>query len=165
MGNFFKDNPDLVFTLENTDLGPIAELVEDGYKYAQEFDNAPENFEDALDNYREALKVIGEIASDRIEPRSRPVDAEGPKFENGKVTYHPLTTQNLKDLADAGLIVIRQDFATRDQILDGVQQLADCRLPIIGCVINDTRGSGWEKYSLHVCIFYSVHNLYCSNND
>ena len=104
MGNFFKDNPDLVFTLENTDLGPISELVEDGYKYAQEFDNAPENFADAMDNYREALKVIGEIAADRIEPRSRTVDAEGPKFENGEVTYHPLTTQNLKDLADAGLM-------------------------------------------------------------
>ena len=104
MGNFFKDNPDLVFTLENTDLAPISELVEEGYKYAQEFDNAPENFADAMDNYREALKVIGEIAADRIEPRSRTVDAEGPKFEDGKVTYHPLTTQNLKDLADAGLM-------------------------------------------------------------
>ena len=31
----------------------------------------------------------------------------------------------IADLADAGLIVIRQDFATRDQILDGVQQLAE----------------------------------------
>ena len=104
MGNFFKDNPDLMFTLEHLDLAPVAELVEHGYKHAEEFDYAPENFSDALDNYREALKVVGEIAADRIEPRSRTVDAEGPKFENGKVTYHPLTTQNLKDLADAGLM-------------------------------------------------------------
>ncbi|MBQ7397041.1 MAG: acyl-CoA dehydrogenase family protein [Lentisphaeria bacterium] len=104
MGNFFKDNPDLMFTLEHLDLAPVAELVEHGYKNAVEFDYAPENFADALDNYRQALKVVGEIAADRIEPRSRTVDAEGPKFENGKVTYHPLTTQNLKDLADAGLM-------------------------------------------------------------
>ncbi len=104
MGNFFKDNPDLMFTLEHLDLAPVAELVERGYKNAGEFDYAPENFADALDNYRQALKVVGEIAADRIEPRSRTVDAEGPKFENGKVTYHPLTTQNLKDLADAGLM-------------------------------------------------------------
>lgn len=104
MGNFFKDNPDLMFTLEHLDLAPVAELVEHGYKNAEEFDYAPENFADALDNYRQALKVVGEIAADRIEPRSRTVDAEGPKFENGKVTYHPLTTQNLKDLADAGLM-------------------------------------------------------------
>ena len=104
MGNFFKDNPDLMFTLEHLDLAPVAELVEHGYKNAEEFDYAPENFADALDNYRQALKVVGEIAADRIEPRSRTVDAEGPKFENGEVTYHPLTTQNLKDLADAGLM-------------------------------------------------------------
>ena len=104
MGNFFKDTPDLMFTLEHLDLAPVAELVENGYKHAEEFDYAPENFADALDNYRQALKVVGEIASDRIEPRSRTVDAEGPKFEDGKVTYHPLTTQNLKDLADAGLM-------------------------------------------------------------
>lgn len=45
----------------------------------------------------------------------------------------------IADLADAGLIVIRQDYATRDQILDGVQQLADCKLPIIGCVFNNVR--------------------------
>ena len=40
-------------------------------------------------------------------------------------------------LADAGLIVIRQDYATRDQILDGTQQLTECKLPIIGCVFNN----------------------------
>ena len=104
MGNFFKDNTDLMFTLEHLDLAPVAELVEHGYKNAEEFDYAPQDFADALDNYRRALKVVGEIAADRIEPRSRTVDAEGPKFEDGKVTYHPLTTQNLKDLADAGLM-------------------------------------------------------------
>lgn len=45
----------------------------------------------------------------------------------------------IADLADAGLVVIRQDYATKDQILDGVQQLADCKLPIIGCVFNNVR--------------------------
>lgn len=47
----------------------------------------------------------------------------------------------LADLADAGLIVIRQDYATRDQILDGAQLLAECNLPIIGCVFNNVRKS------------------------
>lgn len=45
----------------------------------------------------------------------------------------------IADLADAGLIVIRQDYATRDQILDGVQLLAECKLPIIGCIFNNVR--------------------------
>lgn len=47
----------------------------------------------------------------------------------------------IADLADAGLIVIRQDYATKEQILDGAQQLAACKLPIIGCVLNNVRKS------------------------
>ncbi len=40
------------------------------------------------------------------------------------------------ELADAGLLVVRQDFASRGQILDGVQRLGDADLPMIGWVIN-----------------------------
>jgi alkylation response protein AidB-like acyl-CoA dehydrogenase len=104
MSNFFTDNKDLVFTLKNLDLQEVSALCEDNYKFAEEFDNAPENFEDALDNYERVLTVVGEVAGERIEPRSRIVDEEGPKFENGVVTYHPLTQQNLKDLTDAGVM-------------------------------------------------------------
>ena len=39
-------------------------------------------------------------------------------------------------LADAGLLVVRQDYASRDQIIDGVQRLTDAELPIIGWVFN-----------------------------
>ena len=38
--------------------------------------------------------------------------------------------------ADCSLMVIRQDFASRNQILDGVQRLSDTGLPLIGCAIN-----------------------------
>lgn len=47
----------------------------------------------------------------------------------------------LAELADAGLLVVRQDFASRDQILDGVQRLADGELELIGWVFNHTRRS------------------------
>ncbi|MDR0932165.1 MAG: acyl-CoA dehydrogenase family protein, partial [Victivallales bacterium] len=99
-----KDNSDLVFTLNNLDLTEVAALREDNYKLAEEFDNAPKSFEDALDNYNRVLEIVGEICADRIEPRSRTVDEEGPHFENGIVTYHPLTVQNLKDLEQAGVM-------------------------------------------------------------
>ena len=50
-------------------------------------------------------------------------------------------------LADAGLLVIRQDYAGRDQIVDGIERLSDTRLPIIGCVLSNVRrpitGSGY----------------------
>ena len=39
-------------------------------------------------------------------------------------------------LADAGLLVVRQDYASRDQIIDGVQRLGDADLPMIGWVFN-----------------------------
>ena len=45
----------------------------------------------------------------------------------------------LAELAEYGLLVIRQDYASRDQIMDGVQRLSDSNLPLIGCVLNNVR--------------------------
>jgi receptor protein-tyrosine kinase len=39
-------------------------------------------------------------------------------------------------VADAALVVIRHDFASQEQIMDGVRGLADCGVPIMGCVLN-----------------------------
>jgi receptor protein-tyrosine kinase len=50
-------------------------------------------------------------------------------------------------LADAGLLVVRQDYASRDQILDGVQRLGDADLSMIGWVFNHTRRSLSYSYS------------------
>ena len=47
--------------------------------------------------------MVGEVAGERIAPRSRQVDEEGPEFEDGVVTYHPLTVKNLEDLRLAGV--------------------------------------------------------------
>lgn len=104
MSNFFTDNKDIQFTLDNLDFAEVVALRENDYKECGEYDYAPVNLEDAMDNYRRVLKVIGEIAGERIEPRSRDIDEEGPHFENGTVTYHPLTRKNLKDLRDAGVM-------------------------------------------------------------
>ncbi len=104
MANFFKDNPDLMFTLSTLDLTEPTSLLENGYKFAEKFENAPVDFADALDNYKRVLEVVGEICGDNIEPRSRTVDAEGPHFADGKVTYHPLTRQNIEDLTKAGVM-------------------------------------------------------------
>ncbi len=104
MSNFFTDNPDLMFTLKNLEMKEIVALRENDYKQAEEFDYAPENYEDAMDNYKRVMEVIGEITGERIAPRSRQVDEEGPYFKDGVVKYHPLTDKNLKDLKDAGVM-------------------------------------------------------------
>ena len=104
MANFFTDNPDLVFTIKELDLDPVSTMFEDNFSFAEKYDNAPVDADDARDNYKRVLEVVGEVCGDRIEPRSRTVDAEGPHFADGVVTYHPFTVQNLKDLAKAGVM-------------------------------------------------------------
>ena len=84
MSNFLNDNPDLLFTLNNLKLQEVVQLKEKNYSESAKFDTAPENYEDAVDGYRRVLDVIGEIAGERIAPRSRQVDEEGPHFENGR---------------------------------------------------------------------------------
>ncbi len=39
-------------------------------------------------------------------------------------------------LADGALLTVRQNYASRAQIMEGAQILSDSRLPIIGCVLN-----------------------------
>jgi len=104
MSNFFTDNQDLMFALENLDLSEVAALKEKNYELAEEYPHAPQDYDDAMDNYRRVLTEIGEVTGERIEPRSRTIDAEGPKFEDGVVEYHPLTKANLRDLSNAGVM-------------------------------------------------------------
>ena len=51
------------------------------------------------------------------------------------------------DMADCGLMVVRQEYASREQILDGIQRLSDGNLPLLGCAMNHARGrSGGYGY-------------------
>lgn len=45
-------------------------------------------------------------------------------------------TAQMMSLADCVLLSVRQNFACRQQIVEGVQILAECGKPIIGCVMN-----------------------------
>ena len=103
MSNFYTDNQDLLFTLKNLDLEEVVAVREQNYTDAQKFDGSPEDYADAMDNYDRVLTVVGDVAGERIAPRSRQIDEEGPHFENGVVTYHPLTVKNLDDLRKAGV--------------------------------------------------------------
>lgn len=46
----------------------------------------------------------------------------------------------LAALADGALLTVRQGYASRPQVLEGAQALAESRLPIIGCVLNCAAG-------------------------
>jgi alkylation response protein AidB-like acyl-CoA dehydrogenase len=102
--NFYLDNPEIRFKLQNIGLEEIATMREHGFTQCQEFPEAPEDFEDALDTYDKVLEMLGEISGDLIAPRAEDVDVIGPKLENGKVSYAPGTVENLKNLTDAQLM-------------------------------------------------------------
>ncbi len=106
MANFFSDNKDLVFSLDNLDLVEAVKIKENNYKFASEFDTAPTDYNDALDNFKRVMSVVGEICADNIDRRSRIVDEEGPHFADGVVTYHELTRKNLEDLTKADVMGI-----------------------------------------------------------
>lgn len=51
------------------------------------------------------------------------------------------------ELADFGLMVVRQDYAAKNLIIDGIQRLSDGNLQMLGCVFNGTRKSlGYGSY-------------------
>ncbi len=58
MANFFTDNPDLQFHLERGDWREVVERKENHFADAGVYDDAPHDYEDALDNYRRVLSMV-----------------------------------------------------------------------------------------------------------
>jgi alkylation response protein AidB-like acyl-CoA dehydrogenase len=104
MPNFFTDNEDILDFLQNADLRNLVMLPERGYADAAQYDYAPADYEDAMDNYRRVLEVVGKLAADFIAPRAADVDAEGAHFKDGKVTYATGTREALDQLRKADLM-------------------------------------------------------------
>ncbi|MFH1085543.1 MAG: acyl-CoA dehydrogenase family protein [Chloroflexota bacterium] len=101
--NFFADNADLQFRLEQLDLSETVAMLEEGYRFHSEFPAAPRNYRDAMDSYRLQLSVLGEICGTYIAPRAAEADLEGAHFENGRVTYAAPTQEAMQLLRQAEL--------------------------------------------------------------
>jgi 3-(methylthio)propanoyl-CoA dehydrogenase len=99
--NFFLDNQDLQFRLEQLDLSGVLDIKEQGYSYAQEFPTAPRNYADAKDNYRLMLEVLGDICAKIIAPRAAEADEEGAQFHDGEVEYAAATQEAIQALTQA----------------------------------------------------------------
>lgn len=104
MPNFFTENSDLVFHFNNLDYRRIVEIAEDNFEQAKEFNYAPVNYEDAMENYRKVLEMTGDLTGNYIAPRAADVDIEGAQYADGKVDYAKGTQQNLKELTMADLM-------------------------------------------------------------
>jgi alkylation response protein AidB-like acyl-CoA dehydrogenase len=102
--NFFLDNVDLQFRLERLELRDVLEIKEKSFQYSQDYPAAPRHYEDAKDNYRLLLEVLGEICAKVIAPRAAEADLEGVHFEDGQVTYAAAIQEDLLALKQADLM-------------------------------------------------------------
>ncbi len=103
MENYYTEVPELKYHLNNPMMQRICELKEREYRDKDEFDYAPQDFEDAMDSYDKILSITGQITGEVIAPNAEGVDEEGPKCENGRVEYASGTKKNLEAMVKAGL--------------------------------------------------------------
>ncbi len=81
----------------------IVELRAKNFTERERYDYAPTDFEDAMDNYRRVLEIVGGVCADVIAPNAEDVDHEGPRVENDHVVYARGTQANLEAINKAGL--------------------------------------------------------------
>ncbi len=102
--NFYLDNADLARYLDKIDLSEVVAVLEDGYRYAAQFPDAPRHYADAIDNYRQLLTLLGEIAASRIAPRAAEAAEEGCRIVDGRVVYARASQEALDSLRQAELM-------------------------------------------------------------
>ena len=107
MANYFLDNEDIQFLFDQIDLAKLARIQEDDFVHAADgsCDFAPADAEDAVDNYRRILEIVGQISGEMIAPHAEQIDREGNTLnDDGTVTLHPLVRQNLDRLTQADMM-------------------------------------------------------------
>jgi len=90
--------------METMDLSRVVELKEDGFTEKDLYPDAPVDYEDAVDNYKRVLDIVGQIAGDYVAPRSRSVDTVGAHLVDGEVILAPGTQESLEQLKKADLM-------------------------------------------------------------
>ncbi|MBR2005845.1 MAG: hypothetical protein IJ991_16890, partial [Thermoguttaceae bacterium] len=88
MANYFSDNQDIKFLLDYFDLKEIAAIQERETPNG-DADYAPRDLDDAVDNYRRVLEIVGEISAETLAKNAEKVDEEGNTLNaNQTVTLH-----------------------------------------------------------------------------
>ncbi len=102
MPNFYTDNDDIRFLFKHFDLGELAKLCEEDFKFASQFDYAPADAGEAIRNYEMVLDSIGQLSGEFIAPRAESVDRQGNTLNaDGSVSYANGIAESLDKLAKA----------------------------------------------------------------
>jgi alkylation response protein AidB-like acyl-CoA dehydrogenase len=103
MANYFTENHDLLDHFRRLDLADVVSILEHGYTQQKHYETAPGNYEEAVEIYKGALELVGDLSANFIAPRALGVDTEGARLVNGRVEYARGTRETLDKLAEAGL--------------------------------------------------------------
>ena len=103
MANYYTDHPELEFHLHHPLMKRIVELKERNFADKDTFEDAPVDYNDAIDNYNHLLEIMGDITANIMEPNSESVDLEGPHFVDKRMVYASKTYENLDATRKAGL--------------------------------------------------------------
>lgn len=103
MANYYTDHPELEFHLHHPLMKRIVELKERNFADKDAFEDAPVDYNDAIDNYNHLLEIMGDITANIMEPNSESVDLEGPHLVDKRMVYASKTYENLDATRKAGL--------------------------------------------------------------
>jgi acyl-coA dehydrogenase family protein len=103
MANYYTDHPELEFHLHHPLMKRIVELKERNFADKDTFEDAPVDYNDAIDNYNHLLEIMGDITANIMEPNSESVDLEGPHLVDRRMVYASKTYENLDATRKAGL--------------------------------------------------------------
>ncbi len=99
MGNFYEDNEDLRFYVQQwIDWEAILQVLE-----RPGDPEAPSSPQEARELYEEVLSMVGTIAADEVAPRTAHIDREGHRLVDGEVVEPEPLRQIFRQLAETGL--------------------------------------------------------------
>ena len=103
MANYYSDHPEFDFYLNHPEMKRVVELKERNFADKDKYEDAPVDFDDAIENYKGVLDITGDIAANILEPNSEAVDLEGPHLVEGRMHYASKTYENIEATRQAGL--------------------------------------------------------------
>jgi len=102
MANFYSDNDDIRFLFRHYDLARLAGVMEGDFSAHQDYDWAPADAAEAVENYDRVLEIIGQISADFIDPRAEEIDLQGNILNPDATVTRPKGMQeDLERLAQA----------------------------------------------------------------
>jgi len=105
MANFYTDNEDIQFLFHHFDMARLAKIMEEDFRFHEDYAFAPEDADDATDNYERILKMTGELCAERIAPTAEETDRTGNVLnDDGSVTYTPGIADAIRSLGQADLM-------------------------------------------------------------